>query len=179
MSAFTLAIDFRSRDKSYLFISADPNQPGLYMMARRVNELEKQSTGLSPFAQALKSELGHTRIQSVKKDSDDRIVRFFFAGRDEVGQEVARTVVAQLTGRAANLFLLDDQDTILRALRPGRGEGQAVGQKYESPAHSSAEVAQRQSETLKRGAFKTFSEAADAHYRRLAETRGFAGKVSK
>jgi predicted ribosome quality control (RQC) complex YloA/Tae2 family protein len=178
LSAFALAIDFHSRDKSYLFISADPNQPGLYMMARRVNELEKQSTGLSPFAQALKSELSHTRIQSVKKDSDDRIVRFSFAGRDEVDQEVARTLVAQLTGRAANLFLLDYQDTILRALRPGRGEGQAVGQKYKSPAHSSAEVSQRQSEPLKRGGFKTLSEAADAHYRRLAETRAFAGKVS-
>ncbi|HEY3028109.1 MAG TPA: NFACT family protein [Pyrinomonadaceae bacterium] len=178
LSAFALAIDFHSRDKNYLFISADPNQPGLYMMARRVNELEKQSSGLSPFAQALKSELSPTRIQSVKKDSDDRIVRFSFAGRNDVGQEVARTLVAQLTGRAANLFLLDAQDMILRALRPGRGEGQAVGQKYKSPAHSSAEVSQRQSEPLKQGAFKTLSEAADAHYRRLAETRALAGKVS-
>ena len=178
LSALALAIDFHSRDKSYLFISAEPNQPRLYMMALRVNELEKQSIGLSPFAQALKSELSPTRIQSVKKDSDDRVVRFSFAGRDEVGQEVARTLIAQLTGRAANLFLLDAQGTILRALRPGRGEGQAVGQKYESPVHSSAEVARAQVRPLKRGAFKTLSEAADAHYRHVAETRTFDGKVS-
>ncbi|MEP6706659.1 MAG: NFACT RNA binding domain-containing protein [Pyrinomonadaceae bacterium] len=178
LSAFALAVDFHSRDKSYLFISADPNQPSLYMMARRVNELENQSLGLSPFAQALKSELSSTRIQSVKKDSDDRIVRLSFAGRDEVGGEVARTLIAQLTGRAANLFLLDDQDTILRALRTGRGDGQAVGQKYKSPAHSSAEVARAPVQALNRGAFKTLSEAADAHYRQLAETRAFTDKAA-
>jgi predicted ribosome quality control (RQC) complex YloA/Tae2 family protein len=165
LAPFTMAIDFRSRDKSYLLISAEPNQPRLHMMARRVTELEKRSLPLSPFALALKSELGHIQLRSITKDSHDRIVRFSFRGEDELGQRVARTFIAQLTGRAANLFLLDDQENIVRALRPGRGAGQAVGQKYEAPQDATDTGHRRQTTPLEKGDCKTFSEAADAHYR--------------
>jgi len=178
LSELSLAIDFHARDKSYLFISAEPSQPRLHLITRRVTELEKQSIGVSPFAQGLKSELTHTRVQSITKDADDRIVRFAFLGRNDLGQEVGRTLVAQLTGRAANLFLLDQTELIIRALRPGRGEGQAVGQKYLPPRHSPRDAAQRQSTTLKKGTFKSLSEAVDAYYKDMAETRTFDAKVS-
>ncbi|MDX6610857.1 MAG: hypothetical protein QOD75_43 [Blastocatellia bacterium] len=164
LAPFTLAIDFRSRDKNYLLISAAPNQPRLHMMARRVTELEKRSMPLSPFGLALKSEVAHTQLQQITKDRRDRIVRFSFRGEDELGQRVARTFIAQLTGRAANLFLLDDEDKIVRALRPGRGPGQDVGEKYEPPQDASDPGHRRNTTPLEKGDFKTFSEAADAHY---------------
>ena len=178
LSDSSLAIDFHTRDKSYLLISAEPGQPRLHMIKRRVAELEKLSLGLSSFAQGLKSELSHTRVESVKKDPADRIVRFLFSGRNDLGEEVARTLVAQLTGRAANLFLLDHSDVIIRALRPGRGEGQAPGQTYLPPTHGAGAVARAQADALKPGSFASLSEAADAYYTGLTETRTFAAKLS-
>ncbi|MEO8435198.1 MAG: NFACT family protein, partial [Pyrinomonadaceae bacterium] len=178
LSELSLAIDFHARDKSYLLISAEPGQPRLHMIKRRVAELEKQSIGLSSFAQGLKSELSHTRVESVQKDPADRIVRFGFSGRNDLGEEVARTLAAQLTGRAANLFLLDQSGMIIRALRPGRGQGQAPGQTYLPPTHGASAVARDQKEALKQGDFKSLSEAADAYYTGLTETRTFAAKVS-
>src|SRR5687768_554395 len=177
LSELSLAIDFHTREKSYLLISAEPGQPRLHMIKRRVPELEAQSIGLSAFGQGLKSELSHMRIESVEKDPADRIVRFVFSGRNDMGEEVELTLLAQLTGRAANLFLLDRTGTIIRALRTGRGEGQALGQTY-LPPPPGAGAARKQSDALKQGAFKSLSEAADAYYTGLSETRGFAAKAS-
>ena len=178
LSEFSLAIDFHTRDKSYLLISADPGQPRLHMIKRRVPELEAQSSGLSPFAQGLKSDLSHQRVESVKKDPEDRIVRLSFSGTNDLGEEVSLTLLAQLTGRAANLFLLDPTGLIIRALRPGRGEGQALGQTYLPPPHGTGSVARRRSDPVEQRAFPSLSEAVDAYYGGLAETRTFAAKVS-
>jgi predicted ribosome quality control (RQC) complex YloA/Tae2 family protein len=163
-SPLSLAIDFRSRDKKYLLISAEPNQPRLHMIGRRVSDLEKRSLPLSQFAQALKSELSQTQLQSIAKDASDRIVRFAFVGQDELGQKIERTLIAQLTGRAANLFVLDDNMTILRALRPGRGPGQLVGETYEAPPSPPVSGTARQTKPLEKGSFETLSDAADAYY---------------
>ena len=71
-----LAIDFGLRDQGYLFLNAEPNQPCLYLIRRRVRDLEKLGQPLTTFAQVLRKELAHTRLQSVEKDPSDRIVRF-------------------------------------------------------------------------------------------------------
>src|SRR5260370_22225778 len=94
LTALTLAIDFRLRQGDsrvrggrYLFVSADPSLPGLYLINRHVRELEKQSMTLSQFALLLHKELSGLAVQSITKDRDDRIVRFGFAGYDEIGRE--------------------------------------------------------------------------------------------
>jgi predicted ribosome quality control (RQC) complex YloA/Tae2 family protein len=129
LGPLSLVIDFRLRD-GYLFFSAEPVGPRLYLIKRRVRDLEKQSILLTQFALALRKELAGATLHALEKDSADRVVRFQFAGRDELDQPIERTLIAQLTGRSANLFLLDARDTITHQLRPARGAGQQIGEEY-------------------------------------------------
>ncbi|MBA2734505.1 MAG: NFACT family protein [Acidobacteria bacterium] len=171
LSRVALAIDFRPGDGRYLFISVAPSQPGIYFIERRVRELEKQAPTSQPFALVLRKQLGRAKLISVVKDEADRIVRFSFNASDEVGNCFVRTLVAQLTGKAANLLLLNEHGYIIDTLRPPRGEGQEIGNLYlppplhlnESPAHV----------PFDQGSFSTLSEAADEYYRRLEAARRF------
>src|SRR5882724_1612677 len=113
LSPRSLVIDFRLRDHGDLFICVEPAQPRMYLVKRRVRDLEKQSIPLTPFSQGLRKELANTTLQSIEKDPNDRIVRFDFSGQDELGQNQERTLIAQLTGRAANLFLTDRRGLII------------------------------------------------------------------
>src|SRR6266576_4235621 len=100
LSPVSLVIDFRLRDHGDLFISVEPAQPRIYLIKRRVRDLEKQSTALTPFAQILRKQLSNTTVRSIEKDPTDRIVYFYFSGADELGQNHERKMIAQLTGRA-------------------------------------------------------------------------------
>src|SRR3954467_4947380 len=95
----SLAIDFGLRD-GYLFVSVEPASPRLYLIKRRVRDLEKQSTPLAPFALTLRKELANTRLANVERDAHDRVVWFTFAGEDDLGTAKTRRLVAQLTGRS-------------------------------------------------------------------------------
>jgi len=135
-TAMSLAIDFGLRGDGYLFISVEPAQPRMYFIKRRVRDLEKQSTHLAQFGLSLRKDLSNTTVSFVEKDPMDRIVRLEFNGSDEIGERKQRTLVAQLTGRSANLLLLDDQNRILAQLREGQGAGQTIGETYQSPPTS-------------------------------------------
>lgn len=168
LSAFSLALDFRLKSEGYLFISIEPNAPRLYLIKRTVRELEKSSIPLSSFAQAMRTSLGGGNLVSLTKDEDERIVRLSFSVTDDLGNSRNRVLVAQVTGRSANLLLLDSDDIVLHAWRPPRGEGQNVGDRY-LPPRLQAQTAQPVAEPsrLTRGDFPTISEAADQHYRQL------------
>ena len=101
----------------FLLISADPASPRLYSIHRRLRDLEKQSVPLTSFGQALRSKLGGGHLVSISKDPLDRIVRFTFRLEDELSGIVFRRLVVQLTGRTANLFLLDELNRVLAVLR--------------------------------------------------------------
>ena len=159
-SRLSMVVDFRLRDDRYLFISVESSEPKLYLISRRVRELEKQSTQLSPFALVLRKHLSGARVQSVRKDEDDRIVRFDFETEDELGQRSSRMLVTQLTGRAANLLLLDERGFVIDTLRPPRGQGQQVGERYQPPPASSSVAHKRKFEA--EGV--SISEAADRYY---------------
>jgi predicted ribosome quality control (RQC) complex YloA/Tae2 family protein len=178
LSRMTLAIDFRARDGRYLFISVEPAQSGIYMIERRVRELEKQSHPTSPFALVLRKHLGGATLISLTKDAADRIVRFSFDARDEIGKAYTRTLVAQLTGKAANLLLLDERGYIIDALRPPRGEGQQIGERYQPPTSSRPENLLA-TPPLEREQFNTLSEAADNHYLQLEAERAFAARAAR
>src|SRR6266849_4483785 len=82
LGPLSLAIDFRLRD-GYLFISVEPGLPRLYLIKRRVRDLEKQSIAPAQFALALRKELAGATLNELEKDSADRVIRFRFAGRAE------------------------------------------------------------------------------------------------
>jgi predicted ribosome quality control (RQC) complex YloA/Tae2 family protein len=176
LSRVALAIDFRTPNGRYLFISVEPSQPGIYMIERRVRDLEKQTLATQPFALVLRKHLGGARLVSLLKDEADRIVRFSFDAGDEIGNRFERQLIAQLTGKAANLLLLNEQGYIIDTLRPPRGEGQEIGNLYRPPTlHKSDAPA---IVPFEQEIFSTLSEAADDYYRGLEEARRFDSRVA-
>ena len=177
LSRRSLAIDFRPGDGRYLFISVEPQEPAIYLIERRVRDLEKQSLPTSPFALVLRKHLGGAVLTSINKDETDRIVRLTFNARDEIGKAHTRTFVAQLTGRTANLLLLDASGHIIDTLRHPKGFGQQVSELYQPPP-SRAHVAQDEI-PFERKRFSTISEAADHYYRALEAERSFNARAAQ
>lgn len=178
LSRTSLAVDFRLSDSRYLFLSVDPGlDPRLYLITRRVRELEKQSLQSSPFVLALKKHLGGAELVSIVKTEGDRIVRLSFKAVDVVGNLLERTLVAQLTGRASNLLLLNEHGYIIDTLRSLRGEGQEAGEYYAPPQ---SQTSARSSKALmERGPFASLSEAADNYYRERETRRAFEAHAAR
>lgn len=162
----SLAIDFGLREGRYLFVSADPAEPRLYLIKRRVKDLEKQSLSRSQFAQTIVARLIGALVTEIKEDCSERIVRF----RLETLVEQF-TLVAQLTGRSANLFLLDSRDHISVAARSTKSTGQSPGDVYRSPAARSDAVPDEA--VVAKGHFDSLSAALDSHYQELEREKSF------
>lgn len=125
-----LVIDFRPGDGRYLFLNFEPSKtPRIYLVRRRVRDLEKQSENLSNFVLFVRKRLSNARLTKIAKDAKDRVVRFAFLAENERGDVEKFSLVAQLTGRAANLYLLDAEGGILESLRGG----QEIGEIYVPP----------------------------------------------
>lgn len=184
LSANTLAVDFRTSDGRYLLLSADPARPRLHLIARTVRELERASLSPSPFVLFLRKALGGATLRALTKDEGERVVRFQFTVPDALGEEREATLVAQLTGRSSNLFLLDERGRIRIALRPTRGEGQTEGEVYAPPARSPAaaprdiETARKRGGTdIPRAGAASLSEALDKHHLQQEAVRAFDARA--
>src|ERR1041385_5447246 len=175
-----MAIDFGLRQHGYLFISVDPTLPRLHLIKRRVRDLERQSSPLNQFGQTLGRELSHTKTVSIVKDPRDRLVRFHFAGQDELGEKKATTLIAQLTGRSANLFVTDEEQTVIQAARLTGNSGQRIGETYTPPA-SEAKPQSRPTklfDLIHHGGFSSASEAADTYFTSLLAQREFESRAN-
>ncbi len=182
LSPLSLVIDFRLRDHGDLFISVEPAQPRMYLIKRRVRELEKQSLPLTPFALILRKELSNTTLRSIEKDPGDRIVYFYLAGADALGQNQERKMIAQLTGRAANLFLVNPQGIITNQAREGKGHGQKIGELYEKPPAAGGPISKPgESELIKamrNGQRNSASAGADAYFTSLLIDQTFDNRAA-
>lgn len=120
-----LVIDFRPGDGRYLFLNFEAHTaPRMYLVRRRVRDLEKQSQHTGNFVQFARKKLADAQLVKLEKDPTDRVVRFRFLAEDETNGSVDKlTVVAQFTGRTANLFLLDANNRILDSLRETNDDG--------------------------------------------------------
>jgi predicted ribosome quality control (RQC) complex YloA/Tae2 family protein len=181
LSSVSMVIDFRLREHGDLFISVEPGQPRMYLIRRRVRDLEKQSMPFNQFAQALKKDLSDTSLLTIEKDSGDRIVWFHFAGTDELGHLKERAMIAQLTGRAANLFLVDRQGVIINQARAGIGPGQMIGETYQRPPamaqRKSAAKDPKLTRMIRSGEFASLSAAADAYFTSLQVEQDFDSRA--
>jgi predicted ribosome quality control (RQC) complex YloA/Tae2 family protein len=181
LSATSIAIDFGLQANSYLFIDVEPAAPRLYLIKRSSRELQKASISPSPFVQGLRTTLNGGKLLSITKDNDERIVRLSFSVTDELGDSQTAVLIAQLTGRSANLFLLNSAGEVTQALRPPKGEGQRIGDQYLAPGLQARTVSEEP--LLARGKSPTLSAALDEYYRRLDTERAFdsfaANLVSK
>jgi predicted ribosome quality control (RQC) complex YloA/Tae2 family protein len=171
LSATSLAIDFGLQANSYLFIDIEPAAPRLHLIKRSSRELQKASISPSPFAQAIRTTLAGASLLSITKDDHERIVRLSFSVTAELGNSQTAVLIAQLTGRSANLFLLNSAGEVTQALRPPKGEGQQIRTEYRAPGLQAKTLSEEP--LLARGKSPTLSEALDEYYRRLDTERAF------
>ena len=159
LSPVSFAFDFGLRGE-FLFVSVEPASPRLYLIRRRVKELERLSQPPGPFAQLLREKLGGRSVTSVDKEAGDRIVRLNFD---------SSTLLVQLTGRTADLFLLDGNQ-IEAGLRTRIQGGYSA-----PPASGKIEIALPTDLALASG---SASIAADAYYSSLDEARDFESRAN-
>lgn len=129
LGATDLALDFRLRDGRLLYLSTDPQRLALYLTARSARQFDLEARHDLAFPALLKKYLGGAQLIDVEKLGYDRVVTFRFAAENEAGQPVQRALVCSLIGRAANVFLLEDQ-RIIATLR----EVTALPESYRDPA---------------------------------------------
>ena len=128
LGPLSIAIDFGLKGE-FLYVSVDPSSPRLFLIKRRLKELEKSSTPHQPFSQILRSKLANARLIDILKVPTDRIVHMGFRSDDQSEWGL----VCQLTGKAANLLLLDNTARVVDTLRPPKGQGQNAGEVYQAP----------------------------------------------
>ncbi|HEX4949112.1 MAG TPA: NFACT family protein [Blastocatellia bacterium] len=109
-----VALDFRRRDERWLWISTDPQHLAVHLTARPVRQLETRTD--TPFVALAKKYLSGAQVTAVEGLGYDRVVRISFVAEAESGEETPRDLVIQLTGRSANLLLVE-QDRVLAGLR--------------------------------------------------------------
>ena len=175
LSPASMAIDFGLRDHGYLFISVEPARPRLYLIKRRVRDLEKGSQPLGQFGLTLRKEMAGTRVTSVEKDTNDRVVRVYLAGDDDLGGSKTLILIAPLTGRSANLLLANGEGRIRQALRPT----EKIGELYSAP-HSVKRHAEQKSpllDQIRSGKFSSSSEAADEYFTNLITETARAARI--
>ena len=173
LGALSFALDLGAKG-SFLFISEEPASPRLYLIRRRSKDIEKVSIGLSHFGQLMKAQLGGGQLLSITKDANERVVRLTFRIPDELGGVHFRRLVAQLTGRAANLFILDELNRVKAVLRFPRGVGQSTGEYYVSPPAQRGETRAE----LRISSSTSPSEAADLHFQKLDKEKEFVSRVA-
>ena len=155
LSPLSVAIDFGLKGE-FLFASVEPSSPRLFLIRRRLKDLERLSIPSQLFAQVVRAKLANARLIDIEKVANDRIVRMLFRSEDETQW----ILVVQLTGKAANLLLLDETDRVVDALRSPKGDGQTIGAIYQAPP-SRADRPQPEL-TLSKG--ESPSAAADVYF---------------
>jgi predicted ribosome quality control (RQC) complex YloA/Tae2 family protein len=178
-----LAVDFHLSGGRYLLLSAEPERLRLHLIARKLRELEKSSLPSTPFSLALRKWLGGATLTDISKAEGERVVLLRFRAHDEAGRERRPALVAQLTGRSANLLLLDDEGRVVDTLRPARGAGQTAGEPYAPPARHDAAAHARRPDASPEAAHTprpglSLSETLDEFYSAQERERAFDARAS-
>lgn len=173
-----IAIDFRLPDSLYLFISVDPGDPRTYLIRRRLRDLEKASLNPSSFIQQLKKQISSLTLINIRQIEGERVLIISFAGENELGENRQSSLTIQLTGRSANLFLLDENGFIVDSMRQTNGEGQEVGTTYVAPQRPSRDTTHRDEAVPPTAGFASLSEALDAEGQKKQFEREFQNTAS-
>ena len=169
LSPLSFAFDFGVRE-GFLYVSVDPSSPRLYLIQRRARDLQKASVQLSYFGQLLRARTNGCALINVAKDPLDRIVRLTFRCEDESGAIHFRRLIIQLTGRTANLFLVDELNRIIAVLRGPKG--QLPGEIYLPP--QPAKHGSEQSEFVSGSP----SDYADAYFAEIDRAKTFESRAA-
>ncbi len=177
LSRLQMAIDFRLSDSTYLFLSIEPDKPRIYTVTRRLRDLEKQTINQTSFVMFLRKRLANAVLRSIEKLPNERILRFGLSAQNDFGETENYALIVQLTGRSANLFLLDKNDFILDANRESRGAGQEIANRYAPPEISGETIRKEQGEVFEQGAHANLSQALDVFYLEKEAEKSFQTKA--
>lgn len=118
----TITLEIRTPGHTLsLFISADPETARLHVLTQRF----PNPPSPPPFCQFLRAHIQGARIDGLEQVQGDRIAHLRLTAR-----EGPCTLIAELTGRKANLLLIDGNGRVMTALEPVREQ---VGQPYHPP----------------------------------------------
>lgn len=178
LSRFQIAIDFRLPDTRYLFVSIEPTAPRIYLIKRRLKDLERQSGTPSAFALTLKKRLSGASLDSAKKYPGERVLTLSFSGQNELGVDQTHSLIVQITGRSANLFLVDGLGNIIDTARDTHGSGQQIGDEYSPPSREGDVKRKVNDAVFPSEGFKTLSEALDVYHLENDLEKRYQAKVS-
>ena len=129
-----LRLDVYTRgSNARLLLDVSGNTPYAYL----ATEVPENPQKPSQFCMVLRKHLQNGRIDTVTQDGLDRILRLEVESRDELGVPVKRTLVAELMGKYANVFLLDENSRIIEALKRIPGDLSSVRPVYPGLSYES------------------------------------------
>lgn len=109
-----LVIHIRAAGKTRrVFFSINPQNARLAMTAHTAPSLQEATL----FCMVLRKHLAGAQLTEVRQEGYERMVHFDFTGRNDIGDRVNLTLIAELMGRSSNIILIDQDGTILDALR--------------------------------------------------------------
>lgn len=171
ISRFEFAMDFDAPDSRFLYVNLEPSDPRCYLIRRRYRDLDKASLPPSPFSSLFNKLLAGSMVESVKQIDNERVIEIVL--KSEFGEEPQKYgVAAQLTGRSANLFLMDDTGIIIDSANFRNVEGQRPGDHYSAPKRLAAEKTPHPIPIIKPDG-ASYSEMLDTRYSELAEEKQF------
>ena len=116
IGATDLAIDFYAPNERWLMISTDPQRLAFYLTARNPKQSGDEARSDTGFVALARKYLGGSRLAAAEKLGYDRVVHLEFNVKDKDGKHTRRKLVAALTGRSANILLVEDS-RIIASLR--------------------------------------------------------------
>ncbi len=118
----TLVLEIRSPGRTHrLLVCCHPGTARLHLIARKL----PNPTSPPPFCRFLRAHIQGTRIEQIRQVPGDRIVELALASHDG-----PLTLVCALTGKRANVLLMNQDRTVLHALQHPRT---LIGQPYRQP----------------------------------------------
>lgn len=118
----TVVLDIRTPGRTLpLLLSAAPETARLHITSRKL----PNPPAPPAFCQLLRARIQGARITEIAQAPGDRIVRIHVTARED-----PHTLVAELTGRHADLLLLDRHETVLATIHDDRDR---VGHRYQPP----------------------------------------------
>lgn len=125
-----VAFDLRLRDGRWLVVSTDPSQLALYLTTRQPKQISEEFRSDTQFVSLAKKYLGNAKLLAMEKLGYDRAVSFEFEAEDDDGPTARRKLVVLLTGRGANILIVEGRRVLAR-LRESTGD---PGEVYNEPA---------------------------------------------
>ena len=136
-------VAFENDDFRLLFISIEPREPRIFLIKRRLKDLKKELVNPSKFVVDLEKRLGGLTLNEIEKPPNERIVELNFR---TAGGLIY--LIAQLTGKSANLFLLDNERVIIAAARKPGSDEQSIGMTYSKPHREGSRDENRSQEPI-------------------------------